>query len=248
MSKIKYLLTTKRRSIKKEPFVNIEEYYLPDTLGTQIQGYTKRYTPVLSEQPDNPSQEPEVPKTEAPGIASGYIFNPPKPEKKGPEIVVPFLPGQHDTFGQQYETSNVQQKDKYREYFRKMAERESSMRSSVQRKDTLATGYFQFLPDNIRAFYKGSDFKNDPIGQIEAMEKFTDANLKMLNDNDLAKAEAKGYSMSALAAGMHLGGLKGVRRVLNDTGNPKDANGTSVTKYMNEFNGMFKNGGILKRK
>lgn len=242
MTDIRYIPTTKRGPSREVPFFNTEEYYFSETPEVQIKGYARQYTPAVQEAQE---QEPQVSKEET---SRGYIFNPPKEERKGPEVVIPFLPGQHDTFGQQYENSNVKQKDKYREYFRKMAKRESSMNSSVQRKDTLSTGYFQFLPSNIRAFYSGTNFKKDPIGQMEAMERFTDANLKMLSKDDLAKAEAKGYTMSALAAGMHLGGLKGVRKVLNSTGNPKDANGTSVAKYMNEFNGMFKQGGILKRK
>lgn len=120
----------------------------------------------------------------------------------------------------------------WRNYFTKMAGRESSYRSDAYNPSG-AYGYFQLMPYNRR----GKDIDT----QFNDVFDLTQQHLQQLSANmteqDYRKAEQYGIDMYGLAAGAHLGGPGGVLRVLRGKGNPKDSNGTSVLQYMQEFSG-----------
>lgn len=120
----------------------------------------------------------------------------------------------------------------WRNYFTRMAGRESSYRSDAYNPSG-AYGYFQLMPYNRR----GKDIDT----QFNDVFDLTQQHLQQLSANmteqDYRKAEQYGIDMYGLAAGAHLGGPGGVLRVLRGKGNPKDSNGTSVLQYMQEFSG-----------
>lgn len=155
--------------------------------------------------------------------------------------------------------------EKY-EFFSELARKESGYNPYIQNKlGAPAYGYFQFMQggkgkrhwNNIEKF-AGVDietFRNNPEIQIKAAHKLADAFMDEFTEKDLKKARELGYSDSALIAGAWLGGVGGVRKFLHHGINVDDKSwsknkriGTDIRTRMNEFNGYFKDGGILRLK
>lgn len=91
-----------------------------------------------------------------------------------------------------------------------------------------AFGYFQFWQDgktNNITHYSGlskDDFLKNPKAQIKAAVKMAKDVESKFSKKDLRLAAQKGYNMNCLIRGAWLGGVGGVRQVLNGTGNPND--------------------------
>lgn len=146
-------------------------------------------------------------------------------------------------------------------FLAKLAQAESSFNPSAQNANSGALGYFQFMEgktskgswDNITRFARTdrNTFKNNPTLQIEAMHKMVDDTISRLTPEDLQLAKQKGYTLSALIAGAHFGGVAGMRRYLKTGKSASDRHwsktntGTDVGKRMQEFNNFFKLGGKL---
>ena len=83
------------------------------------------------------------------------------------------------------------------------------------------------------------------------MHKMVDDTISRLTPEDLQLAKQKGYTLSALIAGAHFGGVAGMRRYLKTGKSASDRHwsktnaGTDVGKRMQEFNNFFKSGGKL---
>lgn len=142
---------------------------------------------------------------------------------------------------------------KYRKLLTEIARHESGFNSSVQNKQGApAYGYFQFMQDgkkynNIKT-YSGlsiADFRNNPKEQIKAAVRLAQTFEKALNNSDISKAQANGISLSGLIGGAWLGGIGGVRQVLNGTGNPSDRHwsknnkGSNVAACMQRYNNLI---------
>lgn len=162
-------------------------------------------------------------------------------------------------FSQAYAASGVD-RSKFN-FFAKLAKKESGFDSKIQNKfGAPAYGYFQFMQDdkkwnNIRTFANTDieSFRNNPILQIQAADRLANSFLSDFNQKDLDRAKELGYSKSALVAGAWLGGVGGVRKLLhegksvNDYAWSKDKkSGADMKSRMDEFNNMFKRGGIIK--
>lgn len=168
----------------------------------------------------------------------------------------------YETFNRAYDA--VEQRNpeakKFRPILTALASKESNFKHNIQNlSGAPAYGYFQFMQDGKRwnniSHYAGTDietFRNNPELQIEAAVKLANDFIKGFSEDDLNKAEKQGYNIYALLAGAWAGGVGGVRKVLNRTGDPSDKHwsksgaGTSVKQRMDEFNQNFKNGGIVK--
>lgn len=161
----------------------------------------------------------------------------------------------YKTFEQAFIQSGVE-KEKF-SFFAKLAEKESGFNAAIQNTAGYpAWGYFQFMQgkygnrewNNIEdiAGVDVNTFLNNPILQIQSADKLANKFLDSFTESDKRKARQLGYTDSALVAGAWLAGTGGVRKFLNGNGNPSDAHGTNVAQRMKEFNGYFKNGGILR--
>jgi Transglycosylase SLT domain len=137
---------------------------------------------------------------------------------------------------------------KYRELLTNIARVESGFNPKAKNgAGAPAYGYFQFMQDggkynNITAYAGVSieEFMNDPELQIRAAHKLAQAFERTFTREDLAKAEAQGYTMENLLAGAWLGGVGGVRKALDgiDTDDrywSSTGQGASVMEYMNKF-------------
>lgn len=127
---------------------------------------------------------------------------------------------------------------KYRGILTEIAKRESGFKAGIQNKSGApAYGYFQFWQDgkiNNITHYSGlsvNEFLKNPKAQIESAVKMASKIEKSFNSSDLEKAKAKGYSIEGLISGAWLGGIGGVRKVLNDEGNPSDKHWSKDGKH-----------------
>lgn len=69
-------------------------------------------------------------------------------------------------------------------------------------------------PMDVAGQYSGvshQTFLNDPIIQIQSAQRMKNDALGQLTDRDWAAADAKGYTASALVAGIWAGGIGGLR-------------------------------------
>ena len=160
-----------------------------------------------------------------------------------------------ETFKQAFVQSGVD--EKRFPFFAKLAEKESGFDPIIQNSAGYpAWGYFQFMQgeyngkkwNNIEDIAKVdiNTFLHNPTLQIKAADKLADIFLSQFSQEDKEKAKDMGYSDSALVAGAWLAGPGGVKKFLKGDANPSDIHGTNVRDRMEQFNGYFKNGGILK--
>ena len=128
---------------------------------------------------------------------------------------------------------------KYRSFLTKLAQRESSFnpKAGANNKVGTALGYFQLIPSN-RQGISYEKFVSDPVLQIETAWKLLNSHVNNLNADDIDKAQQKGYTQSSMLAGAWLGGLQGMRNTLHLNKNISDNLGTSVKRYMTEFNNI----------
>lgn len=136
----------------------------------------------------------------------------------------------------------------YRQFLTKMAKEESGFNSKIRNKaGAPAYGYFQFMQDGKRynniSAYAGTDietFKNNPKLQIQAALKLAKSFENGFTRDDLAKAQAKGFTKFGLLGGAWLAGNSGVRKYLQNKGNPSDRHwggtGTDVANRIKLFN------------
>ena len=112
----------------------------------------------------------------------------------------------------------------------KIASLESGFNSKAQSKNSSAAGWFQFI-DSTRNKYSDlsrEQFKNSPDAQVLAASQFYDDNAKFLRSNGIAatgEAIAASWLKPKWAKNYYKYGIAG----------GSDANGTSVTKYINKF-------------
>lgn len=128
---------------------------------------------------------------------------------------------------------------KYRSFLTKLAQRESGFnpKAGANNKVGTALGYFQLIPSN-RQGISYEKFVSDPVLQIETAWKLLNSHVNNLNADDIDKAQQKGYTQSSMLAGAWLGGLQGMRNTLHLNKNISDNLGTSVKRYMTEFNNI----------
>ena len=128
---------------------------------------------------------------------------------------------------------------KYRSFLTKLAQRESSFnpKAGANNKVGTALGYFQLIPSN-RQGISYEKFVSDPVLQIETAWKLLNSHVNNLNADDIDKAQQKCYTQSSMLAGAWLGGLQGMRNTLHLNKNISDNLGTSVKRYMTEFNNI----------
>lgn len=143
---------------------------------------------------------------------------------------------------------------KYRNVLTKLAQAESGFKINAKNPNYPAYGYFQFIKngktDNIQLGRKYSqnpdnyslgEFMSNPEIQINAAIDLAQKFEKTLTTKDKEQAQKQGYSLDALIAGSWLGGVGGVRKVLNGTGNPSDrrhsktGQGSDVKTYMQKY-------------
>lgn len=145
-----------------------------------------------------------------------------------------------ESLNRNIQNSNFFNSSGWRNYFTKIAGRESSYRSDAYNPSG-AYGYFQLMPYN----RSGKDVDT----QFNDAFKLTKQHLQYLNnhmtEDDYRVAKQYGIDMYGLAAGAHLGGPGGVLKVLRNAGNPKDSNGTSVLQYMQEFSGSIDKDNVI---
>ena len=159
-------------------------------------------------------------------------------------------------------------------FFANLAKLESGFNPTIQNTAGYpAWGYFQFMDgswkdsngktrsaSNVRSIAGVSvnEFLNNPVLQIQSANKLADMFLDMFTERDIQVAREKGYTDSALVAGAWAGGVGGVRKWLHQGYNAVDVSvrnssskskkwKASVAGRMEEFNGYFKNGGIIKK-
>lgn len=136
-----------------------------------------------------------------------------------------------------------------RNLFTKLAYQESGLRHYISNSGGVpAFGYFQFMQGNYRGrnynnvsqFAKTdlNTFMNSPIVQIQAANNLANYFLNSFSKVELQKLHQMGYSDSAIIAGAWLGGPGGVRAYAFKNQNRKDANGTGVAQYMQQFNNL----------
>lgn len=112
----------------------------------------------------------------------------------------------------------------------KIASLESGFNSKAQSKNSSAAGYFQFI-DSTRNKYSNlskEQFKNSPDAQVLAASQLYDDNARFLRNNGIAvtgEAIAASWLSPKWAKNYYKYGIAG----------GSDANGTSVTKYINKF-------------
>lgn len=145
---------------------------------------------------------------------------------------------------------------KYRRFLTQVAKIESGFNKRVQnRAGAPAYGYFQFMQDgkkyNNISKYANTDietFRNNPQLQIQAAIKLAKSFENSFTANDLRIAKDKGFTTFGLLGGAWLGGVRGVRKYLNNQGDPSDSHwggkGSSVGKRIRQFN--YKYGGSIK--
>lgn len=145
---------------------------------------------------------------------------------------------------------------KYRRFLTQIAKIESGFNKRIQnRAGAPAYGYFQFMQDgkkyNNISKYANTDietFRNNPQLQIQAAIKLAKSFENSFTANDLKLAKDKGFTTFGLLGGAWLGGVGGVRKYLNNQGDPSDSHwggkGSSVGKRIRQFN--YKYGGSIK--
>ena len=112
----------------------------------------------------------------------------------------------------------------------KIASLESGFNSKAQSKNSSAAGWFQFI-DSTRNKYSDlsrEQFKNSPDAQVLAASQLYDDNARFLRNNGIAatgEAIAASWLSPKWAKNYYKYGIAG----------GSDANGTSVTKYINKF-------------
>lgn len=112
----------------------------------------------------------------------------------------------------------------------KIASLESGFNSKAQSKNSSAAGLFQFI-DSTRNKYSDlsrEQFKNSPDAQVLAASQLYDDNARFLRNNGIAatgEAIAASWLSPKWAKNYYKYGIAG----------GSDANGTSVTKYINKF-------------
>lgn len=112
----------------------------------------------------------------------------------------------------------------------KIASLESGFNSKAQSKNSSAAGWFQFI-DSTRNKYSNlsrEQFKNSPDAQVLAASQLYDDNARFLRNNGIAatgEAIAASWLSPKWAKNYYKYGIAG----------GSDANGTSVTKYINKF-------------
>lgn len=112
----------------------------------------------------------------------------------------------------------------------KIASVESGFNSKAQSKNSSAAGWFQFI-DSTRKDYSSlsrEQFKNNVDAQVLAASQFYDDNARFLRSNGIAatgEAIAASWLNPKWAKNYYKYGATG----------GSDANGTSVTKYINKF-------------
>lgn len=112
----------------------------------------------------------------------------------------------------------------------KIASVESGFNPKAQSKNSSATGWFQFI-DSTRKDYSSlskEQFKNSPDAQVLAASQLYDDNVNFLKDNKIpatGEAIAASWLNPKWAKNYYKYGITG----------GSDANGTSVTKYINKF-------------
>lgn len=112
----------------------------------------------------------------------------------------------------------------------KIASLESGFNSKAQSKNSSAAGWFQFI-DSTRNKYSDlsrEQFKNSPDAQVLAASQLYDDNARFLRNNGIAatgEAIAASWLNPKWTKNYYKYGIAG----------GSDANGTSVTKYINKF-------------
>lgn len=112
----------------------------------------------------------------------------------------------------------------------KIASLESGFNSKAQSKNSSAAGWFQLI-DSTRNKYSDlsrEQFKNSPDAQVLAASQLYDDNARFLRNNGIAatgEAIAASWLSPKWAKNYYKYGIAG----------GSDANGTSVTKYINKF-------------
>lgn len=112
----------------------------------------------------------------------------------------------------------------------KIASVESGFNSKAQSKNSSAAGWFQFI-DSTRNKYSDlsrEQFKNSPDAQVLAASQLYDDNARFLRNNGIAatgEAIAASWLNPKWTKNYYKYGIAG----------GSDANGTSVTKYINKF-------------
>lgn len=112
----------------------------------------------------------------------------------------------------------------------KIASLESGFNSKAQSKNSSAAGWFQFI-DSTRNKYSDlsrEQFKNSPDAQVLAASQLYDDNARFLKNNGIAatgEAIAASWLNPKWTKNYYKYGIAG----------GSDANGTSVTKYINKF-------------
>lgn len=112
----------------------------------------------------------------------------------------------------------------------KIASLESGFNSKAQSKNSSAAGWFQFI-DSTRNKYSNlsrEQFKNSPDAQVLAASQLYDDNARFLRNNGIAatgEAIAASWLSPKWTKNYYKYGIAG----------GSDANGTSVTKYINKF-------------
>ena len=112
----------------------------------------------------------------------------------------------------------------------KIASLESGFNSKAQSKNSSAAGWFQLI-DSTRNKYSNlsrEQFKNSPDAQVLAASQLYDDNARFLRNNGIAvtgEAIAASWLSPKWAKNYYKYGIAG----------GSDANGTSITKYINKF-------------
>lgn len=112
----------------------------------------------------------------------------------------------------------------------KIASLESGFNSKAQSKNSSAAGWFQFI-DSTRSKYSNlsrEQFKNNPDAQVLAASQLYDDNARFLRSNGIA---ATGEAIAA--SWLNPKWAKNYYKYGHAGGS--DANGTSVSKYINKF-------------
>lgn len=138
----------------------------------------------------------------------------------------------------------------YRRLLTKIAAHESGFNFEIKNKNAPAYGCFQFWQDgnlnNITHFSNLTidEYLHNPKAQILSALRLVDTIKGRLTEEDIEKAKNMGITVSGLIGGAWLGGVSGVRKVLNGTGNPSDAHwnkngkGSNVADCMKRYNNL----------
>ena len=128
---------------------------------------------------------------------------------------------------------------KNKDILSRLAQVESNQRWNAR--NDRAYGAFQLMDFNITGDV--NDFIDNPEEQIKQANRLLEFNKSQFTKKDLELAQKQGYSYDQLLAGAWLGGVGGVRKVLNGTGNPSDKDGADVRSRMQKF----QSGGIINK-